>query len=498
MGVVVMANVAALMSSTIINVAIPDIMGTFGIGQDKAQWLSTAFLAASTVTMLLNAWLIQAFGVRLTVLLAMVTFTAGSILGGISPNTDMLIVARIMQGAAAGVITPMSMSLVFQLFPPGRQGTVLGLTSIGVILAPAVGPALGGYLIDAFNWRYVYFMVIPFSILVLPAAMLLLPDREKDTTTPRLDWLGLLLVSLAICALLIALSNGLREGWSSNFILGWFATALLSAVAFVFWELRCPQPLLDLRVFNYFKFTIIAILAVIFGAGLYGSLYLIPLFLQLAQGMSASDTGLMMLLPAFLMGAMFPVSGRLADKIDQRLLLASGFIILAYSCILMADADPDTSWWTFAGWLIVSRIGIGIMAPSINLAAVQGLPMNYLQQGAGVANFMRQVGGAFGVNAASVLLDYRSNFHRDALMATQTFSNGDTFALMANLNQSLTGLGLTFWDAQTVSYGVLARMVSQQASVLGFQDSFLVFAVVFLMTLIPIGMLRKKHMRNMH
>ena len=164
----------------------------------------------------------------------------------------------------------------------------------------------------------------------------------------------------------------------------------------------------------------------------------------------------------------------------------------------MADADPDTSWWTFAGWLIVSRIGIGIMAPSINLAAVQGLPMNYLQQGAGVANFMRQVGGAFGVNAASVLLDYRSNFHRDALMATQTFSNGDTFALMANLNQSLTGLGLTFWDAQTVSYGVLARMVSQQASVLGFQDSFLVFAVVFLMTLIPIGMLRKKHMRNMH
>ncbi len=498
MGVVVLANVATLLSSTIINVAIPDIMGTFGIGQDKAQWLSTSFLAASTVTMLLNAWLLQIFGVRATVVAAMIIFTTGSIMGGLSPTTDLLIIARILQGAATGVITPMSMSLVFQLFPAGRQGTVLGLTSIGVILAPAVGPALGGYLIDALNWRYVYYLGVPFSIVVIPAALFLLPDREKNKPIPKLDWLGVVLVSLAICSLLVALSNGLREGWSSNFILGWFASSLVSTGLFISWELRCEQPLMDLRVFNYFKFTIIAILAVIFGAGLYGTLYLVPLFLQLVQGMTATDTGLMMLLPALVMGAMFPFSGRLADRVDQRILLGSGFVILAFSCLLMSNAHPDTSWWTFAWWLIISRIGIGIMAPSINLSAVQGLPMEFLQQGAGVTNFMRQIGGAFGVNLASVALDYRSSFHRDALMATQSYDHNDTFAMMGELQLSLTQAGLTFWEMQGVSYSMLGQMVAHQASVLGFRDGFLIFTMVFLFTLIPISLLRKKHMRSLH
>ncbi len=498
MGVVVLANVAALLASTMINVAIPDIMGTFGIGQDKAQWLSTAFLAASTVTMLLNAWLMQVVGPRAIVTGAMMVFMLGSIMGGTSPNTDLLIVARILQGSAAGVITPMSMSLVFQLFPAGRQGTVLGLTSIGVILAPALGPFMGGYLNDTFGWRYVYYLGIPFALLVIPAAGLLLPGPSRNAKPPKLDWLELALVTLTICALLVTLSNGLREGWQSNFIVSWGGTALLAGVAFILWELRCDQPLLDLRVFTYFKFAIVAILAVIFGAGLYGTLYLAPLFLQLAQGMTAMETGLMMLLPSLIMGAMFPISGRMADRVDQRLLLGTGFFILAISCLLMSNADPDTSWWTFCWWLIVSRIGIGLMAPAINLSAVQGLPMEYLQQGAGAANFMRQVGGAFGVNLASVALEYRSSFHRDAMMSTQTFGSDDTLALVGDLSQSLSGLGLTFWENQAVSYGILGQMVGQQALVSGFQDGFLIFTVVFLMTLIPIGMLRRRHMRSMH
>ncbi len=498
MGTIVLANVAALLASTMINVAIPDIMGAFGIGQDKAQWLATAFLAASTVTMLLNAWLIQALGVRAIVIAAMLTFMGGSILGGVSPTPDLLILARILQGSAAGVITPMSMSLVFQLFPAGRQGSVLGLTSIGVILAPAMGPLMGGYLNDTFGWRYVFYLGIPIAAFVIPIATLLLPGRDKNTVVPPLDWRGLALVSLTICALLITLSNGLREGWSSNFILSWAATALISGVSFIAWELRCEKPLLDLRVFSYFKFCVMSLLAAIFGAGLYGTLYLAPLFLQLAQGLTAMDSGLMMLLPALIMGAMFPISGRMADRVDQRLLLGSGFFVLAFSCVLMSNADPDTPWWTFCFWLIVSRIGIGIMAPTINLAAVQGLPMEFLQQGSGAANFMRQVGGAFGVNLASVALEYRSSFHRDAMMATQTYGSDDTMALIGNLNQSLMGSGLTFWETQTVSYGILGQMIGHQALVLGFQDGFLIFTVLFLFTLIPISMLRKRHMRSMH
>ena len=493
---IVLANVAALMTGTIINVAIPDIMGAFGIGQVKAQWLATSFLAASTVTMLMNSWMIQAIGVRMTVIAAMSAFMAGSVLGGISPSVDMLIAARILQGAATGIITPMSMSMVFALFPPGRQGTVMGVTSIGVVLAPAFGPVLGGYLIDTLNWRYIYLLGIPVSMIVVPCATIFLPVREPDTVTPPFDWAGLILVSVAISSLLIALSNGQREGWDSNTILSWFASAAISGVAFIWREKQTPHPLLELKVFTYYRFAMVTLLAFIFGAGLYATTYLVPLFLQIVQGMSATDSGLMMLPAAFVMGACFPISGRLADRMDQRLLISAGFMVVAYSCLLMAGADPNTGWWTFAGWVVISRIGIGLMAPVINLAAIQGLPMQYLQQGAGAANFIRQMGGAFGVNLVAVALDYRTSFHRDVMFTTQSYDHSDTFAMIAELQRSLNGAGLSFWEQQHVSYSLLSEMIARQAYVLGFQDCFLILTVVFLATLIPIALLRSKHMRT--
>lgn len=495
MATITLANVATLMASTIINVAIPDIMGTFGIGQDKAQWLATGFLASSTVTMLMNSWLIQNFGARTTVIAAMLVFTAGSILGGISPTTDLLTAARILQGAATGVITPMSMSLVFVLFPQGRQGMVLGVTSIGIVLAPAIGPALGGYLIDTLNWRYVYLMGIPFSLLVLPMAALFVPHRNPDLPKRPLDWAGLILVSIAIFSLLVAFSNGQREGWDSNFVLSSFALALTAFVGFIAWERRCDHPLLDLRVFGFYKFAVISVLAFIFGAGLYGSTYVIPLMLQIGQNMTATDSGMMMVPAAVVMGLLFPVSGKLADRVDQRVLIGSGFILVALSSYLMVAADANTGWWTLAWWLIISRIGIGIMAPCLNLSAIQGLPLQYLQQGAGAMNFVRQLGGAFGVNLLSVCLDFRVTFHRDVMLATQSWDHSDTFVLISEMQRALTGAGLTFWERQAVTYGALGQMIERQAYISGFQDCFLILCVVFLATILPLAMLRKRHMR---
>jgi DHA2 family multidrug resistance protein len=496
MATITLANVATLMASTIINVAIPDIMGTFGIGQDKAQWLATAFLASSTVTMLMNSWLIQTLGARYTVVMSMIIFMAGSLLGGVSPTLDLLTFARILQGAATGIITPLGMSLVFQLFPAGRQGMVLGVTSIGVVLAPAIGPALGGHLIDTLNWRYVYLMGIPFSLIVIPMALYFMPARDPNLPKRRLDWLGLILVTLAISSLLIALSNGQREGWSSNFVLSWLAAAIVGGGGFIYWEARTPQPLLDLRVFGFYKFAVISVLAFIFGAGLYGTTYLVPLFLQIAQNVTATDSGLMMLPAALVMGCMFPLSGRLADRIDQRLLLGTGFLIMGLSTLLMSGADANTSWWTFAWWLIISRIGIGIMAPCLNLSAIQGLPLEYLQQGAGAMNFVRQLGGAFGVNLLSVALDYRVSFHRDAVMATQSWGHSDTFQLVGDLQRELVVAGLTFWEQQYVAYSAIGQIVQRQAYVYGFQDCFLLLTLVFLGTMIPLSMLRRKHMRT--
>jgi hypothetical protein len=408
----------------------------------------------------------------------MLVFMAGSVLGGISPTTDLLILARIMQGAATGIITPMSMSMVFALFPAGRQGVVLGITAIGLVLAPAVGPALGGFLIDNLNWRYVYFMGIPFSLVVVPMALLFMPTRDPDLPIPRLDWVGLLLISLAISSLLIVLSNGQREGWNSNFVLTWFAVTLSASGSFFYWETHTEHPLLDLRVFGYYKFALISVLAFIFGAGLFGSTYLVPLFLQIGQNLTASDAGLMMLPAALVMGALFPLSG--------------------YSSYLLAGADSYTGWWTLAWWLVISRIGIGIMAPALNLSAIQGLPIEHLQQGAGVLNFVRQLGGAFGVNLLSVSLDYRLTFHRDALIATQSWDHSDTFALMGELQRELVGAGLSFWEQQSIAYSAVGRIVYRQAYIYAFQDSFLILCALFTATVIPLSLLRRRHMRSVH
>lgn len=491
-----LANVAALIAGTIINVAIPDIMGAFGIGQDKAQWLATAFLAASTVSMLLNSWLIQSYGTRNTVLGAVSLFIAGSVLGSVSPNTDMLIAARILQGAATGVVTPMSMSLVFQLFPAGRQGAVMGITSISIVLAPAIGPTLGGILIDTFSWRYVYLMGVPLSIVVLPMAALLLPGRDPDAPRPPLDIAGLVFLIVAICGVLIALSNGQREGWSSNFVLLWLFAAAAGTGLFLWWETRTEHPLLDLKVFTFYRFTMISLLGFVFGAGLYGSTYLVPLFLQLVQQLTPTDSGLIMLPAALTMGLIFPLSGRLSDRVDQRYLLGIGFLFLAYSSYLMMGANVNTSAAAFVFWLVVSRVGIGLLAPTLNLSAIEGLPPQYLQQGAGAMNFVRQLGGAFGVNVLSVVLEYRTAFHRDALQAMQTWGHADSMEMVYELQRELVATGLSVWERQYVAFAMLGELAAGKALENSFQEGFLLLAVVFMLTVVPLCMLRPRHMRG--
>jgi DHA2 family multidrug resistance protein len=496
MFVISLANIATLLTGTIINVAIPEIMGAFGIGQDKAQWLATGFLASSTLTMLMNSWLTQNFGIRWTMMVAMMVFVVGSILGGVAPNLDIMIFSRILQGAATGVIVPMNMAIVFHLFPSRMQGRAMGITTVAAVMAPAVGPVLGGVLIDSLSWRYVFLLGVPVSILVLPLTLLYLPQRDPEDAKPSLDWVGLVLMSIAISATLIGLSNGQSDGWTSNGILSWFAAAVLSITFFIYWENHIKHPLLDLRVFSYYRFTVFSIVAAITGAGLYGSTYIIPLFLQIAQNMSPTDSGMMLLPSGILMGALFPFVGMLADRGSHRILMSIGIVIFAYSNYLMVSSDVNTSYWTFCFWMLIGRVGVAFLAPVVNLSSMQGLPMEYFQQGAGAVNFLRQLGGAFGVNLLALALNQRTSFHRDVLFSTQSYGNSDSLALLGDLQRTLVPAGLTESEQEYVAFQTLSRLVYDQAMVLAFQDGFLMIGIVFILTLIPVWMLRTRHFKT--
>jgi len=259
--------ISTVLASTSVNVAIPKIMGVFGIGQDVAQWLSAGYLAAATVTMLITAWLTESFGVRNTFVGASVAFIASSLLGALSPNTDVLILARVLQGAASGIFMPLSMSVMSRLFPLEKQGLAMGIFGIIVVMAPALGPYTGGVLVDAFNWRYVFYLSLPMAIIALPMALLFLPERESDGPRPKLDGLGLLLLSGFITLLLQGLSKGQKEGWSSNYILICFLLVFVSGVGFIYRQLRTSSPLLNLELFRYANFNASAIIAVILALG---------------------------------------------------------------------------------------------------------------------------------------------------------------------------------------------------------------------------------------
>lgn len=484
-GTAMLGMVAAVVTTTIVNVAIPDIMGAFGIGQDRAQWLSTGALAAMTIGMLTTAWLIQSFGERRTFIGALGVFTATSLVAGFSPNEHVLIAARIVQGSVAGILQPLSMYVLFRVFPPERRGMAMGMFGISVILGPALGPTIGGLLIDQFNWRYVFFANVPLSCAAMLLGTLFMPERAEAGKRPDFDWLGFVLLAVAIGTLLTGLSNGQREGWNSDFVLGMFATAAASGTAFLAWELNVAQPLVALRVLAVGQFTAAAIVAFIFGVGLFGSVYLVPLFVQLVQKYTPLNAGLLLMPAGLIMGVFMPIAGYISDRAPARTLIISGLVCFAISSYWMSIVDANTSFWMLAWLVVLSRIGLALIKPALNLSALRPLPQDLLSQGAGMINFARQLGGAFGVNSLSMVLDLRTMFHSNTLTSTQSADNSATAELLAQMKALLAQSGITADAQSAAALHFLGKVVYAQASTYGFRDSFLVCAVIFTVALLP-------------
>jgi EmrB/QacA subfamily drug resistance transporter len=480
-----LGTISAVLTTTTVNVAIPDIMGTFGIGQDRAQWLSTGALAAMTVGMLLNAWLINRYGQRRTFICALLIFICALLVAGMSPNEHVLIACRIVQGGIAGILQPLSMYTLFRVFPPHQRGTAMGFFGMSVILGPALGPTLGGVMIEHFNWRSIFYVAVPVASLAVLLGSIFMPEREGPQAHTRFDWLGFALLCMGLACLLTGLSNGQREGWGSDFILALFALALIGGTSFIAWELRAPQPLVDLRVLVNGQFTCAMAVACLFGVGLFGSTFLVPLFVQTVQHYTPLGAGLLLMPGGLVLGLFMPFSGFLSDRIPTRGLIISGLLCFAVSSYLLAAVDVNSGFWTVAGCVVLSRIGLGLIKPSLNVTALRSLRPELLGQGAGMINFARQLGGAFGVNLLSVMLDRRTFFHSDTITAMQTAGNSGTAELLRQMQALLAQSGLSPDVQAAAALNFLGRVVYAQAYTMGFRDSFLITAVVFTIGLIP-------------
>jgi len=482
---VLLGTVSAMVTTTIVNVAIPDIMGAFGIGQDRAQWFMTGALSAMTVGMLLNAWLIRNFGQRRTFIGALFAFVLALLLAGASPNESVLVFCRVVQGGVAGLLQPLAVYTLYRVFPPNQKGRAMGLFGFSVILGPAMGPSLGGLLIELFNWRYIFYIPIPFALTGMLLGSIFMPEREETTVRPNFDWLGLVLLATSIACMLTGLSNGQREGWYSSFVLGLFSTSLFAGAAFIFWELRILHPLVELRVLAGARFAAAACVAFIMGAGLFGTVYLVPLFVESVHGFTPLMAGLLLMPPGLVMGLFLPIGGHLTDRLPANWLIIAGLVFFAVSCYWFGSADVNTPFWNLVWWVTLSRVGLALINPSLNVAAMRAVRTEHLGQGAGMINFCRQLGAAFGVNLLSVMLDRRTFLHSNALASVQTAANSATSDLLRQVQDLLAQAGAAPELQASGALHFLDRVVYAQAYTMGFRDSFLICGAVFVLALIP-------------
>lgn len=484
-GTIMVATISVVLSTTIVNVAIPAVMGAFGISAVQAQWISTGFLAAMTATMLLADWADRAFGMRLTMNAAMGVFLAGSVVGGLAPNETVLTLARVVQGAAAGIVQPLAMIMLFKVFPPDKRGAAMGIYGVGVVLAPALGPWIGGVLMDAFDWRFVFYLGLPFAGIAILLSNIFLPGREQSGPLPAFDFRGVAILAVFLAVLLSTLSNAQRLGWDSNMTLLGFVVAAVSAIGFILWELHTDKPMLDMRLFANFAFVSASVVSFIMGAGLFGSTYLLPVFVQQIQGMTPTQAGLLLMPSGFVMLIVFPIAGRLSDKVPAAILIGIGMAIFAWSSWLMADANINTTFWTLAWWTVISRVGLGLVFPAISSGALKVLPRHLLGQGSGASNFIRQLGGAFGVNLLTVFIERRTVMHADAFAATQTSDNTTTMELLREVAGLMHSSGLPDTQLLPAAASFLGQTVVIQSSNAAFQDGFMVVFAIFVLALVP-------------
>ena len=343
---------------------------------------------------------------------------------------------------------------------------------------------------DLSSWRLVFIATVPIALLALPLAAILMPGRDsaRGTKAPPLDWLGLLLIGIAVVGLLSTIANGDRDGWYSDRALIRLAVSLAAGAVFFWWERRHPFPALNLRVFQHWQFASAGIIIAFTGTAIYGSTYLIPIFVQMVQHYSPTAAGVMMIPAGLAMVIGFPIAGRLSDRFDTRLLLAVGIICFGLSMYLMAGVASATSYWTLIGWIILGRIGISFCMPPANTTAIRGVPPSLLASAAGAASFLMQVGGAFGVSILAILLQRRMVFHGEHLSSAMTERNPEMlYQHQQNMWASMAN-GEPFQRAYMSAFGPIAEDVRRDAMVLAFRDSFLVcslgFAIVFIFILL--------------
>ena len=405
--VLIVGMFMSILDTSIVNVAIPTLQNEFGVTTDDVQWVITAYTLMLGVVVPASAWLGDRLGLNRLYNMALIGFAAGSALCGLAWDLNSLVVFRILQAIPGGILPVVSLPMVYRIVPREKIGAAMGLYGLGIVVAPAIGPTLGGYLVEYVDWRLIFYINVPVGIIGAVAAALVLP-KFPGVPGRRFDVLGFVTIGSGLFALLLALSEGESWGWTSYRIMGLFTVSVLLLALFVVIELEVSDPLLNVRVFRYWPFTNSLLLISVLMVGLFGVLFYVPLFLQEVQGLGALDAGLTLLPQALVMAVLMPFAGRLYDRIGPRWPATIGVTIVAIATYLMHNLTIDTSREQLIWWLMLRAVGLGIGMMPIMTGGLSAVPPTEVNAASAFNNVAQRTASALGVAVLTAIFTTQS------------------------------------------------------------------------------------------
>jgi EmrB/QacA subfamily drug resistance transporter len=402
LAVLIIGMFMSILDTSIVNVAIPTMQKEFGSTTEDIQWITTAYTLCLGIVVPATAWLGDRIGLKQIYLVSLVSFSVASALCGIAWDLTSMVLFRILQAIPGGIIPVTCLTTLYRIVPRERIGTAMGLYGLGVVVAPAVGPTLGGYLVEYVDWRLIFFINVPIGALGTIWAFLALPNFPKGARRP-FDLLGFLTIAPGLFALLLAMSKGGDWGWTGYRVLMLITFGLLCLALFVVIELEVDEPLLDVRIFTYWPFVNSLLLITITSIGLFSGVFYVPVFLQNGQNMQAFDTGLLMLPPALVMLVMMPLAGRLFDLIGPRIPAVVGLLVNGLGTLMLSGINADVTRKEIIAWMAVRSLGLGLSMMPIMTGGISALPPSKVSSGSAFNNVIQRTSAAFGLAALTAL-----------------------------------------------------------------------------------------------
>lgn len=474
--VILIGTFMAVLNSSIVNVALPKIMNIFNTTPSTIQWVLSIYMMTMGVVMPVTGYLADTFGYKRMYIMAMSIFVAGSCLCGLSWNVSSLIAARVIQAIGGSIMQPLGMAFIYRVTPREKIGMTMGIWGIAAMAAPAIGPTLGGYLVEYVGWRLIFYINVPIGLLNIWLAGIRLTETEK-IKGEVIDIFGFVTATAGLFCLLFALSQGSKHGWTSVFIVSFFAASVIMLTAFVINELTHPEPLLELRLFKNWLFTISTIIGSFINIGMFAGMFLLPIFLQNVLGLTAMKSGLL-LFPAAIATAIFmPLSGRIFDKYGARAIVLGGMLIVTFTTVMVGRFNMETAFSVMVFWMIIRGIGMGLSMMPITTLGMATIPIALTSKASATSNVVRQVAASLGIAMFTAIMQNRQVFHYASYIQNLNLKATDALSLQ----QSLGKIGLSQgWDASTiggVDLALIASRAGKLSMVNAINDCFLIAAV---------------------